>query len=326
MKRLMTACLCLTLQAWAPPSQAVAPAALGVAAHPLIGRTIGLDHVLLWAGDRDAAESVLSRQLGFQVGQPGSYGAGIQNQLIRFENKSFIEFLWLSDREEARKNADWAYDFVSKHNGSNAFGIQVESADAAYRMTLAAGLNPEQPGAEAYDPDGPSGPKPPMVNQWRFLFLGEGAAPGNPFFVEYRLSTKVVPAGRQHPNGALKLSSVWVLVRDLKAAQATYKKAGFTPGVAVSLPALSAKGLVMKAGDGDILLLTPSSAGLLKQRLAARGEHVVGLSVKVADIEATRRVLNDGFGKRLPLTHGRFGKSVISPTLDSLGLLMEFHE
>ena len=84
------AILVLAIAACSPGAAVGSPDTVKAAhRHPLIGDTIGLDHVLLWAGDQVAAEAQL-RRLGFVLSsKAGSYGAGISNKLIRFENHSF---------------------------------------------------------------------------------------------------------------------------------------------------------------------------------------------------------------------------------------------
>ena len=289
----------------------------------LIGDTIGLDHVLIWAKDRAVAEAFLTKTLGFQLGPAGSYGQGIRHNIIRFANRSFIEFLWLSDPVAAKKDAPWASDFVSKHNGSNAFGIQVASIDAAHKLLAAAGLRPDEPMSEALDPDGPEGPKPPVVNEWRVMFLDEGAAPGEPFFVEYKRKNppEAPPA---HPNGALQLQSVWIAVADLKAATNTYAKAGLRPWRRVSIRRLNASGVALQTGAGEIVLLTPNGVGPLAQQMKRRGDHVVGMGVRVKDAGATRAFFQKALGRQRLWQSG--DQSVVIDATRELGVYIEFQE
>ena len=291
--------------------------------HPLTGRTIGLDHVLVWASDRSSAETFLSKRLGFQLGPAGSYADGIRHNIIRFANRSFIEFLWLSDPAAARKGAPWAYDFVSKHNGSNAFGIQVGSVDQAHKILAAAGLRPDEPMSEALDPDGPEGPKPPIVNEWRFMFLGEGAAPGEPFFVEYK-PKKVAPPSRPHANGAMRLESVWIGVSNLEKAKATYSKAGLQTVRSISNKWLNASGVALQAGDGEIILLTPNGVGRLRKRLDVRGDHVVGMGIQVEDVRATKAFLGKHV-QRSRLGSADAGSVTVDATRE-LGVYVSFQQ
>jgi hypothetical protein len=291
--------------------------------NPLLGRTIGLDHVLLWVRDRAAGEDFLRDKLGFTLGPSGSYTHGIRHNIIRFSNRSFIEFLWLSDPAAAREKAPWAYNFATTHDGSNAFGIQVESIDKTFEALSKGGLKPEQPMAEALDPDGPEGPKPPIVNEWRFMFLGEGAAAGDPFFVQYTPKKAPVPPP-PHPNGAVQLTSVWVAVGNLETAKDAYLRAGFPPVRPINMPRLNASGTAFAARDGEIILLAADGAGLLKDRLSARGDHVVGMSIRVEDTKATARVLKERLGPQ-KLSMVDKDAMLVDATQD-LGFFFEFRQ
>jgi hypothetical protein len=298
----------------------------GVPAHPLIGDSIGVDHVLVWSAERGAGEA-LWEQLGFRLTEkPGYYGAGISNRLIWFENVSFIEFLWLSDPELTIKEAPAEYALVQARNGSNAFGLQVADVDAAWEILAAAKLNPDKPGGEAYDPDGPEGPKEPVVNRWRFMFLAPGSLPGNPFFVEYNLPEGTPNPRHDQPNGAKRLSAVWVLVRNVDAAEAAYARVHFRRKRTVALPHLGLEGIALSAGDADILLLRPTGEGMLREQLERHGDHVVGMSIQVASLAVTQEVLQDRGAPNFSRQSGVYGPSLLSPNMAPLGVLIEFHE
>jgi catechol 2,3-dioxygenase-like lactoylglutathione lyase family enzyme len=297
-----------------------------MATHPLIGDTIGLDHVLLWSKDDDKSARFLEEKLGFRLTKkPGSYGAGIANRLIWFDNVSFIEFLWLSDAELTRKEAPNEFAHVTGRGGSNSFGVQVEDVDKTYRVLEAAHLHPEKPGGEEYDFDGPEGPKPPVVNQWRFMFLKPGALPGNPFFVEYNLPEGTANPRSDQPNGAKALSSVWVMVKDLPAAEAAYGDAKFARSRVVTIPGLGS-GVALASGEGEIVLITPLPDGPLQRQLDRYGDHVIGMSIKVADLDMVSRTLSRKFSQNLSTYAGIHGRSVLPPAFEALGMHIEFHE
>jgi hypothetical protein len=300
----------------------------GVAAaqqNPLIGGEIGIDHILLWSKDNRSAETALDK-LGFTLSpKAGSYGAGISNKLVWFKNWTFIEFLWLSEPEKARAEAKKEYAFATTTNGANGFGISVRNADETYRTLAAAGLNPEQPGAEAYDPDGPNGPKEPVVNQWRFMFLKDASLAGNPFFVEYKKKAEGMRSER-HANGAQRMSAIWVLVADANEAARKYTGAAFAPGRPIVLERLGLKGVALQAGEGEIFLLQPTRTGAYTQVLQRRGEHVAGISVQVSDLAATRKLLKERTGSEPMLHSGAFGRSLIPTVQAPLGLTFEFHQ
>ncbi len=292
----------------------------------LVGDTIGLDHVLLWAQDQPAMERYLTEKLGFRLtARPGDYGGGIANKLIWFENVSFIEFLWLADPTLAAREAPREHAFVQQGNGSNAFGIQVADVDAAHAVLAAGGFNPEQPGGEAYDPDGPEGPREPMINRWRFMFLAPGSLAGNPFFVEYNLPPGPNPRSDQ-PNGAKALTSVWLLVDDVELTEAAYRRAGFRRAGRVALPQIGAEGVALRAGQGEIYILRASGAGSPRRRFPDRADQVIGMSIRVTNISETRPELERRLGASLDLYEGRHGRSLLAPTLESLGVYIEFHD
>ncbi|MGV3555169.1 MAG: VOC family protein [Croceibacterium sp.] len=292
--------------------------------NPLIGDEIGVDHVLLWSKDDKSAEAAFER-LGFTLSEKaGSYGAGISNKLVWFKNWTFIEFLWLSEPSRTKAEAEKEYAFATTTNGSNGFGISVRNADETYRTLASAGLNPDQPGAEAYDPDGPEGPKAPVVNQWRFMFLKEGSLAGNPFFVEYKKKAEG-QRPEQHANGAQRMSAIWILVEDARKAATAYTGAAFSVGRPIDYNKLGLKGVALEAGEGEIFLLQPTRNGAYRRDLQRRGEHVVGISVQVLDLGAVQKVLKQRMGKSPLRETGRFGPSLIPDVQAPLGLTFEFH-
>lgn len=290
--------------------------------HPLIGDEIGLDHVLLWSSDHAAAEKRLE-ELGFTLSEKtGSYGAGISNRIIWFENWSFIEFLWLSDPQTARLEAPREYEFATTINGSNAFGVSIADADVTYEELARSGLSPDRPDAEVWDPDGPDGPQEPVENEWRFMFMNEGSLPGNPFFVQYKKKTNT-PRSETHPNGALKVSAVWLVVSDLERAKAAYGRAHFVE--TSTFKSLDENAVSLFAGQGEIFLIQPTTNSLLINALQTRGDHVYGVSVQVADLAATERYLTRR-GVPISRTGGRSGASLMVAPRDPVGLHIEFHE
>lgn len=293
-------------------------------ANPLLRDTIGLDHVLVWSQDHAAGEAYLRDRLGFRLTErPGNYGAGIANKLIWFRNLSFIEFLWLESPELTRTEAPDEHAFVTLRNGSNAFGVQVTDVDATYAALRQAALRPQQPSSETYDFDGPEGPRPPEPSRWRFMFLEPGSMPGNPFFVDYNLPPDASVPRSDQPNGARRMSSVWILVRDVGAATATYGRAGFRARGRVSVPDVGS-GVALNAGEGEILLISPTDE-LHRSRLSRYGEHVVGFSIEVDNLAATRQLLQGRLELSLPQSRSVYGPSVRVPSLGPLGVHVEFH-
>ncbi len=290
--------------------------------------TIGLDHVLVWVRQREAGEAFLTNRLGFRLTeQPGDYGAGIANKLAWLENGSFLELLWLRDPELTKTESPKEFAFVQRRNGSNMFGMQVQDIDDAHSALRRAGISLGDPSSETYDFDGPEGPRQPEPSRWRVMFVDSGVLAGDPFFVDYNLPENDGPGPRSdQPNGARRVSSVWIVVKDVEQAAQAYQRAGFVRKGRVSLPDIKAVGVALGAGDGDILLLNPTSEGELRQRHRTYGDHIVGISLEVANLETTRRLLQERLEQSLPPVRGVYGRSILTPSMEALGLWMEFHD
>ena len=122
--------------------------------------------------------------------------------------------------------------------------------------------------------------------------------------IEYNRSdqaarTKADPAAarkrvleRTHPNGALRLSAVWIAVHDLQACVDAYHRLGLTSGPRVDFPEISASGRTIVAGTGRLILLTPKPGpGPVADFLAARGDGIMGVKIEVADLAQMRDYL-----------------------------------
>jgi catechol 2,3-dioxygenase-like lactoylglutathione lyase family enzyme len=99
---------------------------------------------------------------------------------------------------------------------------------------------------------------------------------------------------RIHPNGAIRLSAVWIAVKNLDASIETYKRLGLVPGRAIEAPDLAANGREIAAGTGPLLPLAPKAAhnsGPIDDFLASRGEGLMGVTIDVADIARVRDYL-----------------------------------
>ena len=84
------------------------------------------------------------------------------------------------------------------------------------------------------------------------------ATPGGPFLIEYNRANQPERAKdpeiarkraleRIHPNGAIRVSAVWIAVKDLNTSIEIYKRLGLTPGRAIEVPELSANGQFAKS-------------------------------------------------------------------------------
>lgn len=302
------------------------------ATDPLLGSGGGLDHVLVWTRDRDGVTAALAVKLGFQIRPGGDFGDGIANRLIRFSDWTYLELLFFTRPAgdlQGDPLAEWR--FTERGTGSDSFGLEVSDVDATAAHLRAGGwpLSPETP--LNYDPDGP-GPRPAQPSEWRTVgFLPPPLASSDFFFIHYQreTSTPLQLADRRafatHPNGARRISAVWLLTRDLDADAARLRRIGFADAGPVTLPHYGARGLRFAAARGSILLIAPDGNGEAAQALAARGPQVFGISIETDDLDRARRIVQRGYGVEIETYAGPFGQSFEAPTQSDLGLTIEFH-
>lgn len=286
----------------------------------------GLDHVSFWAQERSEAERRFE-QLGFNLTpKPGSYGAGISNKLMWFKNNSYIEFLWLSDPDRAKQEAPEDHAFASTQSGVREYAIQVTNAESAFAGFSTAGFKGEIDGSENWDPDGPSGPKPPQPSMWRNIFLERGQIPGNPFFIQYNLPADHAYPASYHPNGAQSVSGLWIVAADLGAAEAAYRRAGFSRTRKVEVPEWDLGGFALPVGGGEIFILSPGPKSPYLIPLRLRGDHVVAVSIKVPELRLAKRFVDSTDVKRVASDGGPLGPWVSAQVTDNLGFTVVFHQ
>lgn len=327
--RLTTAILGVLLAA-ALSACASAPFGNAGAGDRLLGVGGGVDHILIWSRDRDAATAVLRDRLGFTVRDGGQFPDGVSNRLVLFSDQSYLELLFIDDMATARVQTPDDVKFLEMTYGPSHFGLETSRLDGARDLTIAAGLPASEPDSMAYDPDGPEGPKPAEPGPWRTMDFGKGNVPGEPFLIQYAPSADEpgsLERRRQaaiHPNGAVRLSAVWVAVNDLRAAGRTYARLGLTRQRPVALPHLNGRGLAIRTNDSWILLVEPKGPGRAQDALAWVGHRVFGVSIEVADLNTARTVLQRG-GIAPEAFHGPFGPALMPPSRQELGLFFEFH-
>jgi hypothetical protein len=290
------------------------------------------DHVLVWTRDIDKVTAVAAVKLGFQVRPGGEFDDGVANRLVRFANGTYLELLYFA-RPPGELRGDARDDYAATARGTvaNGVGIQVGDVDTTARLLRDNGwkLEPETP--MTYDPDG-DGPLPAQESMWRTVeFSDPPLTAADIFFIHYkdaqRTPSQIADNAvfRTHPNGAVGISSVWLLSADPEADAARLLRLGFDRRQPVELAAQGLSGLQLACGEGSILVLKPSAPGPAADALAARGPHLYGVGVEVADLRRAQRVVERGYGQNIALYKGVAGDAFMAPTYGELGFVVEFH-
>lgn len=297
---------------------------IGVAQAAPAAAPTRLDHILLWGHGIDQITAVMAVKLGFQV-RPGRDPDGVENRYVRLADSSFIEILGIT-RPDPKFDPGMKEDQEALKGGpgSRAFGFRTAALEAI-RSSLQAKHYAVTPFFS-----GPDSAKP----GWRLFAFDKAPLSSNTFFIDYKADYAPdqfdpTHAGdyrvtREHPNGARELSSIWLVSADADADRKQLENMGFGHAVPVQLPQLGAKGFCVPVGPTALLALQPDGAGLAAQAMAA-GPRILGVSYGVSDLGRAQRWVERGYQQKLATYRGLSGESVLAPTVEDLGLSVEFH-
>jgi len=298
--------------------------AASAAAAPAPATATRLDHILLWGHGIDQVTSVMAVKLGFQV-RPGRDPDGVANRYVRLADSSFIEVLGIT-RPDPKFDPGMKEDQQALKGGpgARAFGFRSSALDA-----IRSSLQAKQFAVTPFF-SGPDSAKP----GWRLFAFDKAPLSSNTFFIDYKADyapDQFDPANsgdhrvtREHPNGARELTSIWLVSADADADRQQLEKMGFGHAVPVKLPELGAKGFCVPVGPTALLALQADGAGLAAQAMAA-GPRILGVSFGVTDLGRAQRWVERGYERKLATYRGLSGESVLAPTVDDLGLSIEFH-
>lgn len=303
---------------------AVSAVAQTPVSHPLLGQGWGVDHV--GVGVRDLSKAKRDyEQLGFKVSEGGHFPGGLFNNIIDFENKTYLELLSVKESQgNATSQGDAAEiaDFVKKHEGAMFLGLNVSSAKAAGSYLKAQNFDVEGPDPGSLMKEGETKPPPP---QWYSVSTSDKPASNKlgfsvPIFLIEYLShdwyDKARKEGRiKHPNTATGIHAVWFAVHDLKSQLRTLRDAGFEADDSRDVQLLGALGCELKAGSGAMILLEPSDkSSVLQKYLSDHDEGIIALSVEVSDLSKAQKMAESVIDSKIDLYKGTYGQSfLLSP-------------
>jgi catechol 2,3-dioxygenase-like lactoylglutathione lyase family enzyme len=297
----------------------------------VLGSGHGLDHVGIAVHNLDEAEKLFRDTLGFTIGLRGRLLDGITDTDIEFKRQGqYLELIEVNDRQKASVRQGDLVRFLDKYEGPVFAALDTSSAARAAAYFRKQGLEVDGPTGNAWTLDGA---KEQFPEGWLRVRLN---VPNTIFFMESHNQIwkplekkypvlKDDPKRQTHPNGAIALRAVWMAVKDLDAAARGYERAGLPRGRSLELPALGASATEIHARAGSILLVTPKNpGGAVAKFLDERGESVMGVSLKVADLHRTQAELARRIRRDLPMYEGPYGKSIAVPGDLAKGTWIEF--
>lgn len=254
------------------------------AGEPGPGLVPGLDHIPIAVRDLEAAGAVY-RRLGFTLKPGRPHPNGLRNLHAKFADGTELELI----------TADSGRDDVTRQ-----YVVHLEQGEGPAFLALYA---PEAGGvAEALEGSHGLRRSGPYVyldgGPLDFLFFGPRNASPTDRVEHFR-----------HANGTQALVAVWLAGEDLSAERAMLDSAGAKFGETESPFRGEGKVPVARLPEGEVLFL-PGSRQLVP------GRKIVGATLRVANLEMTRRVVGG---------QGDTGRVVVEPR-SAAGLWLEFRE
>jgi hypothetical protein len=178
---------------------------------------------------------------------------------------------------------------------------------------------------------GPDSAKP----GWRLFAFDQQPLSSGSFFIDYNpgyAPDQRDPANagdyrvsREHPNGARALSAIWLVSDDPDSDRKQLEKMGYGGAVPVRLPEAGAVGYCVPVGPTALLTLRPDGPGVASDMMRTGGPRILGVSFLVTDLGRAQRWVERGYDRPLASYAGLSGLSILAPTRDDLGLVIEFH-
>jgi catechol 2,3-dioxygenase-like lactoylglutathione lyase family enzyme len=307
-------------------------AAAGSEPHHL-GMGRGVDHVasLVRLENFDAAADVW-RHLGFSVTGALLSPAGATNRLIWFKDLSYLEVDAFTERNDFTAPF---LDFVNAHEGVDFFGTEVRDAAKASTFLTNAGYPNTGPLPASPLTLVATGETVGAIPLWQDVILTSVVAPANAeFFLDYdedQVQQMFVDfpsiAPQPHANTAQKIDTLFLVVSDLDAAIAFYDGLGIhVTDHHHRFHHLGATGALLDLHNAKLALLQPDGPGLVADFATARGEGILGLSVKVRNLHKAHQIATAYTGLALPVFHHHGRDGFFVPASVTHGVLLEMIE
>jgi hypothetical protein len=229
-----------------------------------------IDHVMICPPSLEQGIDAYTR-IGFNIYPGGVTGTRGTHNAIAFLEDDYLELLSVSDRDAylAGSPGGGLVDFLARGGGFRY--VIVQSDDLAADVTAM-----RQRGVEVGDPtDGGRRAPGGQELRWRIAVLGR-VNPLPVLFIQHLTPLEErraqVPSSGNHPNGALRIDRVYIVVPDLAVAAREYSRALGMPVPVIQRGAvIKADMAVFDLGPTGLTIAQPAEPGPAEEALQRRG-------------------------------------------------------
>jgi hypothetical protein len=274
----------------------------------------GIDHALVGVRDLELARMAWTR-LGFNLSPRGRHvGWGTANYCAMFEH-DYIELLGIVDPGQFSNGLD---QFLERREGALGLAFGTGGGAAAAAELQRRGLHPSAPRDLARQLELPEGT---VLPRFELVFLPAEETPGLSAFICRHLTPELLrrPVWLDHPNGAIGLKRVGIVVEDTRPLTEPYRRLFGETAVNSTDSVLSVhigRHKLIFADIDDFTAMHPDAE--LDPGLAP--PYVASLTIASRDIERTKDHLTDW---QIDYAEGPDG-SVLLPPAQANGVVLEF--
>jgi catechol 2,3-dioxygenase-like lactoylglutathione lyase family enzyme len=273
----------------------------------------GIDHVLIAVQDLDDARMGWTK-LGFNLSPRGKHlGRGSGNYCVMFE-RDYIELFGIIGPEPASPEY---VAFLAEREGGMKLAWATADARAASAALAARGLHPSEPRALSRQLELPEGTAVPRFD---IVALPLAETPGIESFLCAHLTPELMrrPAWLSHPNGAIGIIGVTVLVEDTAALLEPYERLFGAANVSAT-DAL----LTVRLGRHHIVFASEDDFGVMHPELeppSASQGPIAAITLRSRDIAVTSEYLTSWQIEYEMADDG----SLVVPAKEASGVAIEF--
>ena len=275
----------------------------------LLGAGFGINGATVVVRNLDSARNYYTDVLGFDMPKAENFEKGFYrgtlSASVYLPDQSYLELLSVNDTGKVAVKDTFITSFRKYNQGVRLYSLSTSSTDTTFRWLTAQELQTDsiksgrdvtrKPKGWSYDDGGP---------QWRSIDFDTTNPPAYlPSFTQYvgypyqEMEEEWKPAAwrryyKSSPNGVVGITSLLIVVDDLKATRKEFRKIGFT-----ELEAGDTLARFKVAHNQELHVMAPKSSGDAFSRfLKKRGPGVYAVRFEVKNLKDTNKFLK----KKLP--------------------------